>query len=175
MDAIQEFKVVTNGYSAEFGRSSSGVVSVAIKSGTNQFHGSAFEFLRNDAADARNLFATDQPPYKRNQFGASAAGPVIRDKTFLFGDFEAAYIRQSTTTLSTVPLAAERNGSFASAILDPNTGSPFPGKQIPLSRLDPIAQKILGFVPIPQTSAATSNYNYESPSNQDNRLWQSSD
>src|ERR1700734_576589 len=90
VDAIQEFKVVTNGYSAEFGRSSSGVVSVALKSGTNELHGSAFEFIRNDIVDAKNLFATYKPPYKRNQFGSSAGGPVIRNKTFIFGDFEAS-------------------------------------------------------------------------------------
>jgi hypothetical protein len=171
VDAIQEFKVVTNGYSAEFGRSSSGVVSVAIKSGSNQFHGSAFEFLRNDVVDAKNMFATYQPPYKRNQFGASAGGPVIRDKTFIFGDFEAAYIREYTTTLSTLPTGAQREGIFSSAIIDPNTASPFPGNQIPLSRLDPIAQKVLAFVPLPQTGAATSNYNYQSPANQDNHRW----
>jgi hypothetical protein len=167
VDAIQEFKIVTNGYSAEYGRSSSGVVSVVIKSGSNQLHGSAFEFIRNDAVDAKNLFATYKPPYKRNQFGASAGGPVIRNKTFVFGDFEAAYIRQSTTTLSTLPTAAQRTGQFSAAIVDPLTGNSFPGNQIPLNRLDPIALKILSYVPLPQTGAATSNYNYQSPSNQD--------
>ncbi|PWU10262.1 MAG: hypothetical protein C5B51_04620 [Terriglobia bacterium] len=171
VDAIQEFKVVTNGYSAEFGRSSSGVVSVAIKSGTNQLHGSAFEFLRNDAVDAKNLFATYKPAYKRNQFGASGGGPVIRDRTFVFGDFEAAYIRQSTTTLSTLPTEAQRRGLFPTAIVDPNTGNPFPGNQIPAIRLDTVAQKVLTFLPPPQTAAATSNYNHQSPSNQDNHRW----
>lgn len=171
VDAIQEFKVVTNGYSAEYGRSSSGVISVAIKSGTNELHGSAFEFLRNDVLDAKNLFATYKPPYKRNQFGASAGGPVIRNKTFVFGDFEAAYIRQSTTTLSTLPTTAQRGGLFSTTITDPTTGSPFPGNQIPANRLDPVAQKVLSLVPLPQTAAATSNYNYQSPSNQDSHRW----
>jgi hypothetical protein len=171
VDAIQEFKVVTNGYSAEFGRSSSGVVSVAIKSGSNQLHGSAFEFLRNDVVDAKNLFATYKPPYKRNQLGASAGGPLIHNRTFIFGDFEAAYIRESTTTLSTLPTAAQRSGIFPSTITDPYTGSPYPGNQIPLSSLDPIAQKVLAFVPLPQTVAVTSNYNYQSPSNQDTHRW----
>jgi len=167
VDAIEEFKVVTNGYSAEFGRSSSGVVSVAIKSGSNQLHGSAFEFIRNDAVDAKNLFATYKPPYKRNQFGASAGGPVIRNKTFVFGDFEAAYIRESTTTLSTLPTEAQRTGQFSTTIVDPLSGTPFPNDRIPLNRFDPISLKILGFLPLPQTAAATSNYNYQSPSNQD--------
>src|SRR6202790_4249773 len=98
VDAIQEFKVVTNGYSAEFGRSSSGVVVVALKSGTNQLHGVAYEFLRNEALDAKNLFTpynSSKPPYKRNQFGAAIGGPVIHDKTFFFRDFEIGRIRQS--------------------------------------------------------------------------------
>ena len=171
VDAIEEFKVVTNGYSAEFGRSSSGVVSVAIKSGTNQLHGSAFEFIRNDVVDAKNLFATYKPPYKRNQFGASAGGPVIRNKTFIFGDFEATYIREYTTTLSTVPTAAQRAGIFSTQIIDPYTKSPYAGNQIPLSSIDPVALKILSFLPLPQTSAATNNYNYQSPSNQDAHRW----
>jgi hypothetical protein len=171
VDAIQEFKVVTNGYSAEFGRSSSGVVSVALKSGSNELHGSAFEFIRNDIVDAKNLFATYTPPYKRNQFGSSAGGPVIRNKTFIFGDFEATYIRESTTTLSTLPTAAQRDGLFSTKIIDPYTGSAFPGNQIPSSLIDPVALNILSFVPLPQTGAATSNYNYASPANQDNHRW----
>lgn len=171
VDAIQEFKVVTNGYSAEFGRSSSGVVSVALKSGSNELHGSAFEFIRNDLVDAKNLFATYKPPYKRNQFGSSAGGPVIRNKTFIFGDFEATYIRQSTTTLSTVPTVAQRSGLFSTTIIDPYTKIAFPGNQIPSSLLDPVALNVLAFLPLPQTGAATSNYNYASPSNQDNHRW----
>jgi len=171
VDAIQEFKVVTNGYSAEYGRSSSGVVSVALKSGSNELHGSAFEFIRNDLVDAKNLFANYKAPYKRNQFGASAGGPVIRNKTFIFGDFEATYIRQSTTTLSTVPTLAQRDGIFSSKIIDPYTGTQFPGNQIPSSLFDPVAQNVLAFLPLPLTSAATSNYNYQSPSNQDNHRW----
>ena len=171
VDAIQEFKVVTNGYSAEFGRSSSGVVSVALKSGSNELHGSAFEFIRNDIVDAKNLFATYKPPYKRNQFGSSAGGPVIRNKTFIFGDFEASYIREATTTLSTLPTAAQRGGLFSSTIIDPYTKTPFPGNQIPSSLLDPVSLNILSFVPLPQTGAATSNYNYASPANEDNHRW----
>jgi len=171
VDAIEEFKVVTNGYSAEYGRSSSGVVSVALKSGSNELHGSAFEFIRNDIVDAKNLFATYKPPYKRNQFGSSAGGPVIRNKTFIFGDFEATYIRESTTTLSTVPTVAQRDGIFSTKIIDPYTGSPFSGNQIPASLLDPVALNVLAFLPLPLTGAATSNYNYQSPSNQDNHRW----
>jgi len=176
VDAIQEFKVVTNGYSAEYGRSSSGVISVAIKSGTNQFHGVGYEFLRNEAIDAKNLFATYKSPFKRNQFGGAIGGPIVKDKTFFFFDYEAGIIRQSTTVVSTVPTLAERQGIFPVTIYDPATyqsGSrtPFLGNQIPLSRMDPAALRILNYYPLPQTSAATSNYVYASPLNQDPRRW----
>src|SRR5262249_9619092 len=115
VDAIQEFKVVTNAYSAEYGRSSSAIVSVALKSGTNDIHGAAYEFLRNEALDAKNLLATYKSPYKRNQFGAAIGGPVVlpkiyngHDKTFFFGDFEIGVIRQSTTAVDTLPGVSQR-------------------------------------------------------------------
>ncbi len=163
VDAVQEFKVVTNGYSAEFGRSSSGVVSVALKSGSNEIHGTAYEFLRNEALDAKNFFATSKSPYKRNQFGAAIGGPVIRNKTFFFGDFEIGKIRQSSTAVSTLPSASQRVGLFSTAITDPTTGAPFAGNQIPLMRLDPVAMKAIGFLPAAQTAAATNSFVYASP------------
>jgi len=134
VDAIEEFKVVTNSYSAEFGRSSAGVVSVSIKSGTNDIHGTAYDFLRNEARDAKNLFATYKAPYKRNDFGASIGEPIVRNKLFLFGDFEIQRVRQSSTQVDNVPTLNQRNGIFSSTIYDPltynaatNTRSPFPG------------------------------------------------
>jgi hypothetical protein len=163
VDAVQEFKVVTNGYSAEFGRSSSGVVSVALKSGSNQIHGGAYEFLRNEALDAKNFFATTRSPYKRNQFGADIGGPIVHDRTFFFGDFEMGRIRQSTTAVSTLPTAAQRTGLFSSSIVDPQTGAPFAGNQIPANRIDPVAANVLAFLPLPQTAAATNNFVYASP------------
>jgi hypothetical protein len=178
VDAIQEFKVVTNGYSAEYGRSSSGVVNVSIKSGSNDIHGTAYEFLRNEALDAKNLFATYKSPYKRNDFGASAGGPIVRNKLFIFGDFEISRVRQSSTQVDTVPTANQRTGLFSSTIYDPltynsatNTRSPFPGNQIPLSRVDPIAATTVSWYPLPQTAAATNNYVFASPQNQDPRHW----
>jgi len=178
IDAIEEFKVATNGYSAEFGRSSSGVVSVSIKSGTNSLHGTAYEFLRNEALDAKNLFATYKSPYKRNDYGASAGGPIVRDRLFIFGDFEINRVRQSTTEVDTVPTLAERQGIFPGTIYDPSTYNAatgtrqqFPGNQIPLSRFDPVALKILNWYPLPQTPGATNNYVYASPENQDPRRW----
>ena len=178
VDAIQEFKVVTNGYSAEYGRSSSGVVTVALKSGTNQFHGSAYEFLRNQDVDAKNLFAATTPPYKRNQFGATFGGPVIRNKTFFFADFELARIVQSSAVVATVPTLAERQGIFPTAIYNPATYSastgtrtPFANNTIPQALWDPIATKILGFMPLPTNNAASANYQYNAPANQNGSKW----
>jgi gas vesicle protein len=158
VDAIEEFKVVTNSYSAEFGRSSSGVISVSLKSGTNQIHGSAFEFLRNEVLDAKNYFATQKAPYKRNQFGVAIGGPIWKDHTFLFGDFEIARIRQSITTVSTVPTAAQRAGQLGAA-------------SVPDSQIDPIARRILAFYPLPTSTSATNNYVYNSPQPQNPHRW----
>ena len=146
VDAIQEFKVVTNTYSAEYGRSSSGIISVALKSGTNEIHGTAYEFLRNEALDAKNLFATYKSPYKRNQYGAAFGVPIIKNKTFFFGDFEIGRIRQTSTTVSTLPTTAEKAGLFSSAIIDPTTGLAFPNNQIPASRFDSIAAETSGLL-----------------------------
>src|SRR5947209_15015060 len=107
VDAIQEFSVVTSNYSAEYGRTSGGVINAISRAGTNQFHGSAYEFLRNSALDARNFFDKAQiPPFKRNQFGASAGGPIVKDRTFIFGDYEG--LRQSLgfTQVDQVPSPA---------------------------------------------------------------------
>ena len=154
IDALSEFKVVTNGYSAEYGRSSSGVISAAIKSGTNDFHGEGYEFFRNAALDAENLFTqpgASKPQFGRNQFGGAIGGPVIRNKTFFFGDFEIGLIRESSTSTSTLPTASEHNGQFSTPIYDPTTGAAFPLVNgfytIPAGRLDPIAQKILRVAP----------------------------
>jgi hypothetical protein len=171
VDAIQEFKVVTNGYAAEYGRSSSGVVSVSLKSGTNQLHGSGFEFFRDDAFDARNYFATAKPPYNRNQFGGAVGFPMVRNRTFFFGNFETGLIRQSATTVSTLPSNSNRAGQFSRTITDPLTRLPFPGNAIPASRIDPVAQRILGYLPFAQTDALANNYVFNSPSNQDDHSW----
>ncbi len=178
VDAIEEFKVVTNTFSAEYGRSSAGVVSVSIKSGTNQFHGTAYDFLRNQALDARNLFATTRPPYKRNDFGGSLGGPVIRNKLFLFGDAEWNKIRQTTTVVDTVPTLAGREGIFPGVIYDPatynavtNTRQPFANNTIPQSRINSIASQVLGFYPLPQTSTATNNYIVQEDGNQNPYRW----
>ena len=178
VDAIQEFKVVTNGYSAEYGRSSSGVVSVALKSGSNQFHGVGYEFLRNQDVDAKNLFAATIPPYKRNQFGAALGGPILKNKTFFFADFELARIITSTAVVSTVPTLAERQGIFPGTIYDPSsyssatgTRTPFPNNTVPLTVWDPIAANLLNYQPLPTIGTTTNNYLYNSPANQRPSKW----
>jgi Carboxypeptidase regulatory-like domain/TonB dependent receptor len=115
VDAISEFKVETNSYSAEFGRGNGAVMNAVIKSGTNQFHGDAYEFFRNDVLDARNAFDIfGRQPYQQNQFGATLGGPIIKNKTFFFGDYEGLRIRQALPQLSLVPTPAEISGDFSS-------------------------------------------------------------
>ncbi|HUI57033.1 MAG TPA: TonB-dependent receptor [Bryobacteraceae bacterium] len=112
VDSIQEFSVVTGNASAEYGKVSGGVVNAVSRSGTNDFHGTGYEFLRNSAMDARNFFDKAIPPFKRNQFGASAGGPIQRDRTFIFGDYEGLRQSLGVTALSTVPSLAARSGQL---------------------------------------------------------------
>jgi len=121
-DAIQEFKTEENSMSAEFGRGGA-AVNVVLKSGSNQIHGGAYEFIRNDKLDAVNYFNVGQQPFKRNQFGAFLGGPIIKNKTFIFGDYQGSRLRNSAPYLSTVPLPAERSGDFSDRLTG-NTFSP---------------------------------------------------
>src|SRR5215467_6053290 len=127
-DAIQEFRTEENSMSAEFGRGGA-AVNVVVKSGTNQIHGGAFEFIRNDVLDARNYFASPppspKPGFKRNQFGFFLGGPIKKDKTFIFGDYQGSRVREALSYVSTVPTAAERVGDF-SDLLTGDTFSPCP-------------------------------------------------
>ena len=122
VEAIQEFKVEVNSPPAEFGRFNGGVVNLTTKSGTNDFHGSAFEFLRNEALNARNLFAPaiaanpQKPVFRRNQFGFVLGGPVIKDKTFFFGDYQGTRQQIARVRISTVPTLAQRSGNFSSSL-----------------------------------------------------------
>jgi hypothetical protein len=124
-DAVAEFSILTTNYSAEYGRTSGGVISAVTKSGTNQFHGSAYEFLRNSALDAANFFDNSnglpKAPLRRNQFGASAGGPIQKDKTFIFGDYEGVRQALGTTIIDTVPSPDARNGIL---FYDPTVGPP---------------------------------------------------
>src|SRR4030095_2873489 len=117
VDALDEFKLQTSTYSAEFGRSLGGVVNLQIKSGTNAMHGSGFEFLRNDAFDANNFFnnraGRPKPDFSQHQFGGTYGGPIKKDKTFLFFDYQGYRVNQGATYLSTVPSARMRQGDFS--------------------------------------------------------------
>src|SRR5207342_2010468 len=160
VDALDEFKLQTSTYSAEFGRSLGGVVNLQIKSGTNTLHGSAFEFLRNDAFDANNFFnnraGREKPDFSQHQYGGTIGGPLKKDKTFYFFDYEGYKINQGATYLSTVPSAKMRAGDFSElnrVIYDPVSHLPFAGNVIPQARWDPVAKNILGQL-IPESNTA---------------------
>jgi len=161
-DAIQEFRVQTNGYNAEYGRFANGVINVLTKSGTNNFHGSLYEFVRNDAFNANEWgSAVARPPYHRNQFGGTIGGPIIHDKTFFF--FSYAGLRQITNTFlsgARVPTALERIGNFTaspgSGPRDPATNATFTcngvARVICPNRIDPVAARIINeFIPLPNS------------------------
>src|ERR1700730_8758467 len=126
VDAIEEFSVLTSNYSAEYGRTSGGVVNAITRSGTNQFHGGVYEFLRNSALDARNFFDGKIPPFRRNQFGAAAGGPIRKDKVFVFGDYEGIRQSKGITSVDTVPSLAARGGTLCSAPDSTSTCAPAP-------------------------------------------------
>ncbi len=149
-DALSEFKLITNPLSAEYGEYAGGVFSAVTKSGTNSFHGSVFEFLRNDALNARNYFASTVPSLKQNQFGATAGGRIIKNRLFWFGSYQGFRIRQQTLQPSAPLTADERAGLITSTtpVLDPNTGLPFAtdaqGRYvIPTNRFSPVTQILL--------------------------------
>jgi hypothetical protein len=156
VDAIAEFKVITSPYSAEYGRSPGAAVSVSTKSGTNAFHGTAYEYFRNERMDSIDYFSKQagsaKPKNKQSQPGFNVGGPAVKDRAFFFADYEGTRITRGVTRLTRVPTAAERAGAFASTINDPLTGQPFPGNQIPASRIDSRAAAILGLVPLPNQS-----------------------
>ena len=146
LDAIAEVRIERNAYSAEYGRDSGGQVNVITKSGTNDIHGTLFEFFRNDKLDSRNFFAAIRPETRYNNFGGTVGGPIIKDKLFFFLSNEYRRIEEDSGTRSTtVPTAAQLSGNFAGGrtITDPSTGTAFPGNVIPSSRIDPNALALL--------------------------------
>src|SRR5579864_5079163 len=150
-DAVQEFKIMTHSYGAEYGRNAGSVVNVVTKSGTNAWHGSAWEFNRDDTFQARNFFAMFTPTLKQNQYGATIGGPIVKNRLFTFGYYEGFRNTQGTTSNLVVLSADQRAGNFgATTIHDPLTSQAFAGNMIPSSRIDPIAAKILSnYVPLP--------------------------
>jgi outer membrane receptor protein involved in Fe transport len=150
LDAIQEFRVHTSNYSAEFGGQGGAQINISTKSGTNSLHGDIYEFVRNQALDARNFFDLAKPDFTQNQFGASIGGPIKQDKTFFFANYEGNRIFQGITIASALPTALERSGNFAGMgpIIDPTTGLPFPMDQIPDARITDFAKAYLAAIPV---------------------------
>jgi hypothetical protein len=170
-DAVQEFKVMTSNYDAEYGRSAGAVVNVVTRSGSNEFHGTAAEFLRNRRLNSRNAFERDTTPLVQNQFGGTFGGPISRNRTFFFSSFEATRIRrQDFRNSALVPTQAERDGDFSRSVfsgksmsvIDPLTGVPFPNNVIPQPRLSPVALNFLKLaVPLPNDPANGVNRLYQ--------------
>jgi hypothetical protein len=182
VDAVEEFKVQSGAMSAEFGYTAGGVVNLVTKSGSNAFHGTAYEFLRNDRLDARNAFAVAKDTLRYNQFGGSLGGPIKKDRTFFFFNYEAYRTNQGSTRIGTVPTAADRAGDYSNTrdasgalipIYDPATtqGSGnsltrqlFPNNKIPANRLDPVSLKVLDLIPLPNrgpSNVFTNSQNYQ--------------
>jgi hypothetical protein len=158
-ESLQEFKVMANNYPAEFGRTGSGLILMTTRSGSNDFHGSAYEWLRNDKLNARTFFSPGKAPLRYNIFGASLGGPIKRNKTFFFYNYEGGRRRTGVTVTRNVPHPAELNGDFSARtdirVLDPATrvgttaAQPFPGNVIPQSRIDPVGRAFAAFYPAP--------------------------
>lgn len=179
LDAVQEFKMEVSGYSAEYGRYAGGILNVVLRSGTNNFHGSLFEYLRNDIFDARSFFATDREKLRRNQWGATLGGPIVRNKTFFLFSYEGYWQLMGRTRLTRVPTERERLGNFSESVAflkDPfskatcdakNQKGCFPGSIIPASRLHPIGAKLVSYYPLP--NRAGQGYNYLASANDDDK------
>ncbi len=173
IDGIAEFRLNINAYSPEYGRSNGGTVMVSGKSGSNDYHGTLFEFFRNDDLNARNYFAPagQRPEFRRNQFGLTLGGPIQKNKTFFFVDWQSTRLLTGITRISTVPTLAQRQGVFSTPVYDPAASprTPFPNNTIFTTRFDPIAQQVLQHYPLPASSGTANNYSRTAvePDNQD--------
>ncbi|WP_031500541.1 TonB-dependent receptor [Bryobacter aggregatus] len=170
-DAIQEFSILTNNYTAVQGGAPGGAVNMITKSGGNAFHGRVYEFFRNDHLNTRNFFAAGKPPLKKNQFGGNLGGPILQNRTFFFGAFESNRERRGITNSgNVVPTALERAGDFSQSRLptgpvkDPLTGNPFPNNVIPANRIDTVAKNFASnFLPLPNLGTNQLTYNLSIP------------
>jgi hypothetical protein len=165
VDSIQEFKLQSSTYSAEYGKQAGAQINVTTKSGTNSIHGTLFEFIRNDNLDAKNFFdkpSAPTPEFKRNQFGGSIGGPIAKDKTFWFANYDGTRIRKGITRTALIPTLLERAGDFSQTpgltLRDPLTGQPFAGNRIPPNRIDPVGAKIAGMYPNPNVTNPAQNF-----------------
>ena len=174
VDAIQEFKILTGVFPAEYGRNSGSQVIVTTRGGTNAMHGSAFEFLRNQVTDAKNYFTpatSNIPSFKQNQFGATFGGPIVKNKTFFFASYEGTRSTQQITAVTTVPTPAMLAGDFSgitTVIANPFTGVPFPDNKIPANLISPAGQFLAKYFPAPTFATAagktpSNNYVFNQP------------
>ena len=162
-ESLQEFKAMANNYSAEHGHSGGGVIVMATRSGTNELHGALYEWLRNDKLNARTFFAPSRPPLRYNIFGGSLGGPIRKNKTFFFYNYEGGRRRTGVTITRNVPQPAEVNGDFSARadirVLDPATrvgntaAQPFPGNVVPQNRMDPVGRAFAQLYPAPNVGA----------------------
>jgi hypothetical protein len=165
VDGIREFEVATSTYDATFGRNAAGQVNVVTKSGSNTISGSAYEFFRHRSLSGANHFAPagePDPEYKRHQFGAAIGGPVARNRTFFFADYERTWLREGLTRVTNVPTAQERAGDFSQSLFprprDPLSGQPLPGGQLPPFFIDRIGTAIAALYPLPNRGTPFANY-----------------
>ncbi|MBW8870037.1 MAG: carboxypeptidase regulatory-like domain-containing protein, partial [Acidobacteriales bacterium] len=165
VDAISEFRIITHNASAEFGNALGSTTNLVTRSGTNQFHGTLWEFLRNDAVDANNYFALTQEPLKQNQFGATVGAPMKKDKAFVFGFYEGFRNRQGESALTTVPSLKQRSGDFSELCTEGFTAgfcnnpqhqlfnvfanAPYPNNQVPDNQINTVSRNLLAFFPLP--------------------------
>ncbi len=156
VDAIEEFKVVTSPYAAEYGWSPGAAIIVITKSGTNTLRGTAYDFFRNDKFDSNNFFAKranqPKPTNQQNQFGGNLGGPLLKNRAFFFADYEGTRIEQGVLRTGRVLTANERQGIFSGTVRDPLTGLPFSNNTIPADRIDPVAARIAAMLPLPNTT-----------------------
>ena len=158
VDAIQEFKVVTSPYSAEYGRSPGAAISVSTKSGTNVIRGTAYEYFRSESLDSTDFFTkragAAKPANDQNQFGGNLGGPIIKNNAFFFSDYEGTRITRGVARITKVPTADERAGIFTSPVKDPVTGLNFDNNRIPTDRIDSYTSEIMALVPLPNQPGA---------------------
>ncbi len=181
IDAIREFRVLTGTYNAEYGRFAGGQVIVTTRSGTNEFHGSAFEFHRNDELDARNFFSPAKPEFKRNQFGGVFGGPIVKNKTFFFASYEGLRAGKQVAAEGIVPSLKMRSGDFSELLTNftdfgrssavrlsnPVTRQPYPDNQIPASDFSTIGKTLLDLYPKPNFGINRVRSSFSAPANID--------
>ena len=168
-DAVEEFKVQTNNFSAEYGRAGGAVINASVRGGTNQFHGAAWEYLRNTKLNAVGFFKPStgvKPVLVQNQFGAAIGGPIVKDKMFFFADYEGFRRVERTLQFASIPSLEQRSGLFGIPLVDPVSKTPYPNSVVPASAITPFARRVLGDLPAPTRATGNSAL----PSNNYDRL-----